>query len=67
MTSPQTLHSILDSLDEHGAKTAMVVFGKKDREHWGSSWGRILIFDIWLSGARGKQRLRSCIVRRRVR
>src|SRR2546428_4863436 len=34
MTSERTLQSVVDSLGEHGRKTALVVFGKKDRHHW---------------------------------
>src|SRR5438132_4328291 len=34
MTSERTLQSVVDSLREHGKKTALVVFGKKDRYHW---------------------------------
>ena len=34
MTSERTLQSVVDSLREHGRKTALVVFGKKDRYHW---------------------------------
>src|SRR5688572_14709124 len=34
MTSEQTLQSIVDSLGDHGDKTALRVFGKKDRHQW---------------------------------
>ena len=34
MTSEQTLQSVIDSLGERGDKTALVVFGKKDRVRW---------------------------------
>ena len=34
MTSERTLQSVVDWLGEHGRKTALVVFGKKDRHHW---------------------------------
>src|SRR5881394_3352075 len=34
MTSERTLQSIVDSLGERGDKTALMVFGKKDRHRW---------------------------------
>src|SRR5437016_6788314 len=34
MTSPRTLQSVVDSLGEHAEKTALVVFGRKDRQQW---------------------------------
>ena len=34
MSSERTLQSFVDSLSEHGDKTALVVFGKKDRHRW---------------------------------
>src|SRR2546422_3426906 len=34
VSSPRTLQSVVDSLGEHGRKTALVVFGKKDRHRW---------------------------------
>ena len=34
MSSARTLQSVVDSLGEHGDKTALMVFGKKDRHHW---------------------------------
>jgi long-chain acyl-CoA synthetase len=34
MTSERTLQSVVDSLGEHGNKTALMVFGKKDRHRW---------------------------------
>src|SRR5204863_8885375 len=34
MTSERTLQSIVDSLGEHGKKTALLVLTKKDRERW---------------------------------
>jgi long-chain acyl-CoA synthetase len=34
MTSARTLRSVVDSLDEHGEKPALVFFDKKDRDRW---------------------------------
>src|SRR5256886_2312911 len=34
MSSERTLQSVVDSLGEHGDKTALLVFGKKDRHRW---------------------------------
>src|SRR5437868_13667870 len=34
MSSERTLQSTVDSLGEHGDKTALLVFGKKDRHRW---------------------------------
>ncbi|PYJ16970.1 MAG: hypothetical protein DME94_04075, partial [Verrucomicrobia bacterium] len=34
MNSERTLQSVVDSLGEHGDKTALLVFGKKDRHRW---------------------------------
>src|SRR5437660_7296016 len=34
MSSERTLQSVEDSLGEHGDKTALLVFGKKDRHSW---------------------------------
>ncbi len=34
MRSVRTLQSVVDSLGEHGDETALVVFGKKDRDRW---------------------------------
>src|SRR5436190_9108203 len=34
MNSERTLQSTVDSLSEHGDKTALLVFGKKDRHRW---------------------------------
>src|SRR2546430_2162806 len=34
MSSERTLQSTVDSLSEHGDKTALLVFGKKDRHRW---------------------------------
>src|SRR5438552_391339 len=34
MNSERTLQSVVDSLGEHGDKTALLVFGKKDRDRW---------------------------------
>src|SRR5437879_12419857 len=34
MSSPRTLQSVVDSLGEHAEKTALVVFGRKDRQQW---------------------------------
>jgi len=34
MTSARTLQSVVDSLDEHGEKPALVFFDKKDRDRW---------------------------------
>jgi long-chain acyl-CoA synthetase len=34
VTSERTLQSVVDSLGEHDEKTALVVFGKKDRHLW---------------------------------
>src|SRR5438270_9134817 len=34
MISEQTLQSVIDSLGEHSDKTALLVFGKKDRHRW---------------------------------
>ena len=34
MSSPRTLQSMVDSLGEHGDKTALIVFDKKDRHRW---------------------------------
>src|SRR2546425_10353003 len=34
MSSERTLQSTVDSLSEHGDKTALIVFDKKDRHRW---------------------------------
>src|SRR5438094_5990756 len=34
MSSERTLQSTVDSLGEHDEKTALIVFGKKDRHRW---------------------------------
>src|SRR5436190_15500362 len=34
MSSARTLQSVVDSLGEHGQKTALVVLGKKDLNRW---------------------------------
>src|SRR5437868_11252715 len=34
MSSERTLQTVVDSLGEHGDKTALLVFGKKDRDRW---------------------------------
>src|SRR5205823_413937 len=33
-SSERTLQTVVDSLGEHGDKTALLVFGKKDRDRW---------------------------------
>jgi long-chain acyl-CoA synthetase len=34
MSSERALQAVVDSLGEHGGKTALMVFGKKDRHRW---------------------------------